>query len=44
MIETNYFILENQDYQELEEIAAKLEITVDYYLLEFCNTQDYEFD
>ena len=36
MIETDFFILTGEQYQEFYTEAQKLNVTVDYYLSEFC--------
>ena len=37
MIETDYFILSGEQYQEFYMEALKLNVTLDYFLLEFCD-------
>ena len=39
MIETDYFILDGEQYQEFYTEAAKVGVTLDYYLMEFCDTE-----
>ena len=39
MIETNYYILDGEQYQEFYTEAQQLGITLDYFLLEFCDVQ-----
>ena len=41
MIETQFYILGNQEYQEAKQDADELGISVDYYLFEFVNTQGF---
>ena len=36
MIETDYFILSTQEYQECAMQAENLGVNVDYFLMEFC--------
>ena len=37
MIETNYYILDSEQYQEFYTEAQKVGVTLDYYLDEFCD-------
>ena len=37
MIETEFFILDAEQYQEYSQLAAIGGVTLDYYLLEFCD-------
>ena len=39
MIETNFYILNGEQYQEFYTEAQKLGINIDYYLMEFCDVQ-----
>ncbi len=39
MIETDYFFLSPEQYQESRECAAIEGVSIDYYLLEFCDVQ-----
>ena len=39
MIETDFFILDGEQYQEFYTEAQQLGITLDYFLLEFCDVQ-----
>jgi hypothetical protein len=39
MIETDFFILSSEQYQESVEYAAIEGVSVDYFLLEFCDIQ-----
>jgi hypothetical protein len=39
MIETDFFILTQEQYQENLQYASELGITIDYYLSEFCDVQ-----
>ena len=39
MIETDFFILTSEQYQESVEHAAIEGVSVDYYLLEFCTVE-----
>ena len=39
MIETDFFILNGEQYQEFYTEAQQLGITLDYFLLEFCDVQ-----
>jgi hypothetical protein len=36
MIETNFFILDVQQFTELKSEADELGVSLDYYLMEFC--------
>ena len=36
MIETDFFILSNEQYQQTQQDAADEGVSVDYFLLEFC--------
>ena len=36
MIETQFYILGNQQYQEAKQDADQLGVSVDYYISEFC--------
>ena len=37
MIETDFFILTKEQYDSVIPYAQKLGLSVDYYLMEFCN-------
>ena len=37
MIETDFFILDGEQYQESYTEAAKVGVSLDYYLLEWCD-------
>ena len=39
MIETQFFILTQEQYDENTSEAEQLGINVDYYLMEFCDTE-----
>ncbi len=39
MIETNFFILTPEQYQETVQDAAIEGVSIDYYLLEFCSVE-----
>mgnify|MGYP003333007408 FL=1 len=39
MIETDYFILSPEQYQQTQQDAAVEGVSIDYYLLEFCDVQ-----
>jgi hypothetical protein len=39
MIETDYFILNGEQYQEFYTEAQQLGITLDHFLLEWCDVQ-----
>ena len=39
MIETNFFILSSEQYQQTQQDAAIEGVSVDYYLLEFCTVE-----
>ena len=39
MIETNFYILNGEQYQEYYTEAQKLGISIDYFLDEFCDTE-----
>jgi hypothetical protein len=39
MIETNYFLLNQEQYQEFYTAAQELGISIDYYLDEFCSIE-----
>jgi hypothetical protein len=39
MIETDFYILSQEQYDENLQFANELGITVDYFLLEFCDVQ-----
>jgi len=39
MIETNFYILTQEQYEENLQYADELGITIDYYLSEFCDVQ-----
>lgn len=44
MIETDFFILTPEQYQETSQDAAIEGVSVDYFLLEFCTVEgDYVF-
>jgi len=40
MIETDFHIITSELFDEVEPIAAELEVTVDYYLMEFCQIKE----
>ena len=42
MIETQFYILGNQEYKEAKQDADQLGISVDYYISEFC-TYEWEW-
>jgi hypothetical protein len=46
MIETDYYILNGEQYQEFYTEAQKLGVTLDHYLLEWCDVEgpDVYFD
>jgi hypothetical protein len=37
MIETDYFILNGEQYQEFYTAAQEVGVSIDYFLLEFCD-------
>ena len=37
MIETEFFILDEQQFQEYSHLADEINVTIDYYLSEFCD-------
>ena len=37
MIETEFFILDEQQFQEYSQLADEMDVTIDYYLSEFCD-------
>ena len=37
MIETEFFILDAEQYQEYAQLADEAGVTIDYYLSEFCD-------
>jgi hypothetical protein len=39
MIETDYYILNGQQYQEFYTLAQELGVTLDHYLLEWCDIE-----
>jgi len=39
MIETNYFILNGEQYQQFYTEAQEIGVSIDYYLMEFCHTE-----
>ena len=39
MIETNFYILNQEQYQEFNTEALNLGVSLDYYLDEFCDIQ-----
>jgi hypothetical protein len=39
MIETDFFILTPEQYRENVQAASIEGVTIDYYLLEFCNVE-----
>lgn len=39
MIETNYYILPHDLYHTIKQDADKENVSVDYFLLEFCNVE-----
>ena len=43
MIETNFFILNNQEYDWFYLKSEELGVSVDYYLLEFCMIEEPRF-
>lgn len=42
MIETTYHILPETIFEEVKEQAQELNVSVDYYLMEFCQLEDEE--
>ena len=39
MIETDFFILTEEQFQEYSQLADEESVTLDYYLSEFCDVQ-----
>jgi hypothetical protein len=39
MIETEFFILDEQQFQEYSQLADEMNVTIDYYLSEFCDVE-----
>jgi len=39
MIETDFFILDGEQYQEHYTEAQQLGVSIDYYLMEFCDVE-----
>ena len=39
MIETDFFILNGEQYQEFYTEAKQVGVSLDYYLLEFCDVE-----
>ena len=39
MIETKFFILDAQQYQEYSQLADDVGVSIDYYLSEFCDVE-----
>jgi hypothetical protein len=39
MIETDFFILDEQQYQEYSQLADEIDVSIDYYLSEFCHVE-----
>jgi len=39
MIETDFFILTEEQFQEYSQLADEESVTLDYYLSEFCSVQ-----
>ena len=39
MIETQFFILDEQQFQEYGQLADEINVTIDYYLSEFCDVE-----
>ena len=39
MIETEFFILTEEQFQEYSQLADEESVTLDYYLSEFCDVQ-----
>ena len=37
MIETDYFILNGEQYQQFYTEASEIGVSIDYYLIEFCD-------
>ena len=37
MIETNFFLLSQEQYDEFKKEADELNLSLDYFLLEFCD-------
>lgn len=40
MIETEYYILGELEFLEVKSDADELGLSIDYYLMEFCDTSD----
>jgi hypothetical protein len=39
MIETNFFILDAEQFQEYSQLADEVGVSLDYYLSEFCDVE-----
>ena len=39
MIETDFFILDAQQYQQFYTEASELGLSIDYFLMEFCDVE-----
>jgi len=39
MIETDFFILNGEQYQQFYTEASELGLSIDYYLMEFCQVE-----
>ena len=39
MIETDFYILSGEQYQQFYTEASELGLTIDYYLMEFCDIE-----
>lgn len=39
MIETDFFVLNGEQYQEFYTLAQEIGVSLDYYLLEFCDVE-----
>jgi hypothetical protein len=39
MIETEFFILDDEQFQEYSKLADEMCVSIDYYLQEFCNVE-----
>jgi hypothetical protein len=39
MIETDFFILTKEQYDSVNDSAEQLNLSVDYYLMEFCEVE-----
>ena len=42
MIETNYYILTNDQYEECYSEASRFDVSIDYFLMEFCDIKGEE--